>query len=75
MVACEYQKSETVKYLLYELPEGTIYPGLPPQDDTTAGSQPVGKTGLHLAALHDQLDITEMLIEKGCSLLIQDEKV
>lgn len=75
MVACEYQKSETVKYLLCELPEGTIYPGFPPQDETTTASQPVGKTGLHLAALHDHLEIAELLIEKGCPLLNQDEKV
>ena len=34
-----------------------------------------GLTGLHLAAMHDDVDIAQELIEKGCPIDSQDEKV
>ena len=34
-----------------------------------------GLTGLHLAAMHDDVDIAQELIEKGCPVDSQDEKV
>ena len=32
-------------------------------------------TALHLAAMHDEVEIVEWLIEKGCPLDVQDSKV
>ena len=34
-----------------------------------------GLTGLHLAAMHDDVDIAQELIGKGCPIDSQDEKV
>ena len=34
-----------------------------------------GLTGLHLAAMHDDIDIAQELIGKGCPIDSQDEKV
>ena len=34
-----------------------------------------GKSALHIAAIHDSVEIAKMLIEKGCPLLIQDLEV
>ena len=34
-----------------------------------------GLTGLHLAAMHDDVDIAQELIHEGCPIDSQDEKV
>ena len=80
LVACEYQKLEVVRYLL-EGDQGARDVGVEnlgvdvsaSAEEKDAATQNVGrKTGLHLAAIHDSLDIAQELIMKGCPLDTQD---
>ena len=79
-MACEYQKLEVVRYLL-EGDQGARDVGVEnlgvdvtaSAEEKDAATQNVGrKTGLHLAAIHDSLDIAQELIIKGCPLDTQD---
>ena len=79
-MACEYQKHEVVRYLLRE-DQGAQDMGVEDLGvDASASAEEIDaetgnvgrKTGLHLAAIHDSLDIAYELITKGCPLDIQD---
>ena len=63
LMACEYQKIEIVQYLA-EIAEVNI-------SVCCEG----GMTGLHLAAIHDSLEIARFLMKKGCPIDALDEAV
>ena len=35
----------------------------------------IGKTALHIAAIHDSMEIADMLVQRGCPLNVQDAEV
>lgn len=73
LIACEYQKAEAVKFLL-ELPNINV--SVCAEHVSDGDDEEVkGKSALHIAAIHDSAEIAEMLIEKGCPLLVQDLEV
>ena len=75
MTACEYRKTEIVKYILNDL--GDVVSAMAPTLSSTeaiAEDHLRGRTALHIAAAHNTVDILDMLIKK-CPLAIQDEHV
>ena len=77
LIACEYQKTEAVQYLL-TLPEINVAvcaERVPVGDDDSSDVEARGKSALHIASIHDSAEIAEMLIDKGCPLLVQDLEV
>ena len=64
LLACENGNRDMVEYLL-QLEGGRV--------DVSACTED-GKTGLHLAAIHDYPDVAELLIKHGVSLIAQDKE-
>ena len=62
LLACDIGSRDTVQYLLEE------------KKVDVASSTKDGKTGLHLAALHDHREVAEMLVAHGISLTAQDNE-
>ena len=62
LLACDNGNKAMMKYLLEEK-------GVNVSSTTTDG-----KTGLHLAALHDYHEVAEMLVGNGISLTAQDNE-
>ena len=73
LIACEYQKADAVRYLL-ELPDVDVSACAEHVPDISA-EVVKGKSALHIAAIHDNAEIAEVLIKKGCPLLVQDLEV
>lgn len=77
LIACEYQKIEAVQCLL-EYPNIDVTAcaeRVPVSEGDDVDVDAEGKSALHIAAIHDSVEIAKMLIEKGCPLLIQDLEV
>ena len=73
LIACEYQKADAVRYLL-ELSDVDVSACAEHVPDSS-DEEIKGKSALHIAAIHDSAEIAELLIEKGCPLLVQDLEV
>lgn len=76
MIACEYQKDSAVRYLLQL--KNIDVSVIAAQDSTgDSGDSKVvkRKSALHIAAIHDSVEIAKMLIDSGCPLYEQDHEV
>ena len=61
MTACEYKKTDVVKYLL--------------DLNVTEVAAERQRTALHIASAHNATDIVGLLIDKGFPLSVQDKNV
>ena len=68
LVACEYKKVEIVEFLLQV--EGVDCKACAVKSDREGG-----KTGLHIAAIHDSVKLARILIREGCPPAALDEQV
>ena len=68
MTACEYKKTDVVKYLLDDLEVAEV-------DPSAEAAAERRRTALHIASAHNATDIVCLLIAKGSPLSVQDKNV
>ena len=71
-MACQYSKLEIVEYLTEEEPlvDVKVCCHTNKQD-----GEAVRQNGLHMAAIHNDVDVAKQLIKAGCPLDVQDLNV
>ena len=74
LIACEYQKLKTVKYLATR--DDVDVSDFAEERSGEGDNRRMGeKSALHLAAIHDSPEIAKVLIEKGCRIDRVDSQV